>query len=226
MIKINLLPDSRLARLKAASRQKTIGVICTIGIIAGVTLPVVLFVVWLGQKGVIALRQKTIDNKYAELQEVENLEEILTVQNQLNTLPSLNEQRLYYTTFFEVLPNLIPNGVSVSSFTVEESGTVDMSGVASSSALIEDFVAILKRAELYTENEFRPAFTDVFSSKITPLEEGGASFELNYTIDAVLFQKKFVEGLRVSSKVIKEPNAQPVESQNQPIENEGAEVNP
>lgn len=205
MININLLPNSRLDKIKAAKRQRSISAFTVIAIVIGMAIPVILLIIWLGQKGVIVLTQRSIDRQTEELGKVENLDRILTVQNQLNALPVLNQQRLYQSTFLALLPKLLPANVSLTEIGIVENGTVRVVGAAPSASPIEDFIAIVKRTELFKENEFRLAFASVVPNNITPSSEGESTFEVVFTIDPVLLQRSFDEGIRIASKVLKEP---------------------
>jgi Tfp pilus assembly protein PilN len=204
MISVNLLPNSRLERIHAAKRQRSVATLSVLAIIAGVALPIILVIVWLGQRGILALTQRSIDRQVGELRAVENLDEILTVQNKLNSLPTLNQQRLYNSTFLTLLPKLLPPRVSLTEIGISESGTVRLAGKAPSTSPIEDFIAILRRTELFQGDQSRLAFSNVVPINITPSNENPATFELSFSIDNVLNRERFDEGLRIASKVIKE----------------------
>lgn len=216
MITLNLLPDSRLERIKTAKKQRSIGAFATLAIVAGVAVPVILLIVWLGQRGILVLTQRSIDRKVGELQAVENLDTILTTQNQLNTLPTLNQQRLFHTTFLGLLPKLLPEEVDIATLRISEGGTITINGEASSSALIEDFVAVLNRAELFQGTTSQALFGSVTPNSISPVSDGGATFEITFTAEQTLFSESFPHGIRVASKVLKTETPAPAPQPNQP----------
>lgn len=209
MINVNLLPDSRLARIKAAKRQRSIATLAALAIVAGVAVPIVLIIVWAGQRGILVLTQRSIDRQVSELRAIENLDHILSVQNKLNTLPDINQRRLYNATFLALLPKLLPQGVSLTEISITESNTVRVAGKAPSTSLIEDFIAILHRTELFQGDQSRLAFSSVTPLNITPSREDKATFEATFNVDNALRGEIFEEGMRVAKKVIKAPTSTP-----------------
>ncbi len=206
MINVNLLPDSRLDRIKAGKRQRAVATFSALSIVAGVALPIILIIVWLGQRGILVLTQRSIDRQVGELRVIEGLDQMLTVQNKLNSLPALNQQRLYNSTFLALLPKLLPRTVSLTEINLSENSTVRVSGKAPSTSPIEDFIAVLRRTELFQGDQSRLAFSNVVPINITPSIEDRATFEASFTIDSVLSREKFEEGMRVAGKVIKAPS--------------------
>jgi hypothetical protein len=155
----------------------------------------------------LALTQRSIDRQVGELRAVEGLDQILSVQNKLNTLPELNQQRLYNSTFLTLLPKLLPKGVSLTEISINESSTVRVAGKAPSTSPIEDFIAILRRTELFQGEQSRLAFSSVTPININPSREDQATFEATFTVDGALRRETFGEGMRVANKVIKAPTA-------------------
>jgi Tfp pilus assembly protein PilN len=201
MISMNLLPDSKMDRLKAQRRQRVIGASSTLAIAVGIGLPVLLIILWLGQKGLIRLTQNSIDEKIRQLQQVEKLDEILTVQRQLNSLTSVEEQRLYYTTVTNLLPKLMPRSASLASIEMGEGNTIILHGTANSVASINDFVNILDNTDLVKDGVTSELFTNVVLRQVQPTDKG-ASFEINASFDAQLLARKLGGEIRVGDRVV------------------------
>src|SRR5689334_20407685 len=94
MIQFNLLPDVKLEYLKAQRLKQA--VVSIAAIVAGVVLAVlvILFlVVDVFQKQHLKAVNNDIKTYTAKLQSIPDLNKILTVQNQLNSLPALHAQK-------------------------------------------------------------------------------------------------------------------------------------
>lgn len=206
MITFNLLPDSKLAHLKGQKRQRTVGALSVLAIAIGVGLPLVLIALWGGQKALLGIIQDGIDKKTTELQDKEDLADHLTVQQQLKSLPSLQEQRLYNTTFTNLLPKLMPSTAGLTSLEFGESGTVTMNGRADSLAAINDFVSILGNTVLIQKSDGQesaptPLFNGIILKSVTP-SESGVAFEIQSTFDISLLKKALGGEVRVGEKVV------------------------
>ncbi len=91
MIEINLIPDVKKELLKA---NKTRNFVVTISIFVGVgalALVAVLGLILGGQNITIGELNKSIVKKSSQLGEVEDLNKMLTIQNQLAAIPGLND---------------------------------------------------------------------------------------------------------------------------------------
>lgn len=206
MININLLPDIKMQRVEAARRQRTIGALSTLAIGIGIALPVFMMVLWGGQKALLALTQRGIEDKIKKIQSEDDLSTILTVQNQLTALPELDKQRLFYNNLLNVLPKLIPQNASLLSIDTSEGGSVKVSGKASSLASVNDFVNILQAAKLSKGTESRPAFSNVTLTNAAPTDTG-ATFEVSFIFDNALVAKTIEYQLSVADRVIYQPPA-------------------
>jgi hypothetical protein len=146
MIQFNLLPDVKLEYIKARRTKRT--VISSSILIAGasVALFVLLFsVVNVAQKQHLKHLQSDIDASKKELQAKPDLAKILTIQNQLNSLPALHQQKPVATRAFTYIQQLTPQNVSISSFTVNFTDqTVKIEGSADTLSSINTFADTLK----------------------------------------------------------------------------------
>src|SRR4029079_13265683 len=86
---------------------------------ACLTLIVIMFLgvgVW--QKHVISSNKKSINDSVNQLKNTKDLDKVLTVQNQLNTLGSLNDQKPVTSRLFTYLPQITPNNLTISTSTI------------------------------------------------------------------------------------------------------------
>lgn len=117
MIEINLIPDVKQELLKA---QRVRGVVISSSIMTSIVAVglVVLMATYIfgvqATRGIILDRQ--IEEKGQALSEVEDLSKILTIQNQLSTISSLNEKKLMSSRIFDVVSAITPAGDSSVSF--------------------------------------------------------------------------------------------------------------
>ena len=84
MIEINLIPDVKQELLRAqAQRNIVISASIVLAIAAGAVVVLVALYVFGGQKLLMDNANKKIDKEYATLSSVEDLDRLLTIQNQL-----------------------------------------------------------------------------------------------------------------------------------------------
>ncbi len=146
MIQLNLLPDVKLEFLRS-SRQKRlvtgIALLATIVSIAAVLL--LASVVYVLQKKSLDDLNDDIATYNSQLKQKSDLDKVLTVQNQLNTLPGLHNDKPVASRLFSYLTQLTPTAASVSQFDinfVEKQMTI--TGSASSLDVANTFIDTLK----------------------------------------------------------------------------------
>lgn len=115
MIQLNLLPDVKMQYIKARRRKRLILGASFIVSAFFLTLFILLFVyVRFAQQKHISDLSKDIGAKTAELQSKEDINKILTVQNQLNSLPGLHDQKMISSRLFDYLQQLTPSDATIS----------------------------------------------------------------------------------------------------------------
>jgi hypothetical protein len=94
MIQFNLLPDVKQQYIRAKRMKRTAIVVSFLVAASSVFVFVMLFLsVYVFQKKHIDNVNNDIQASVKTLKETPNLNKILTIQNQLNTLPSLHAQK-------------------------------------------------------------------------------------------------------------------------------------
>lgn len=111
MIEINLIPDVKQELLRA-QRQRSMVISASIitSIVAVGVVVLMLFYIFAVQGGRTLLLDKDITKKSDELSKVEDLSKILTIQNQLNTIGTLNDSKLMTSRLFDVMAAITPTG--------------------------------------------------------------------------------------------------------------------
>jgi hypothetical protein len=130
MLQLNLLPDVKKEFLKAQRQRNLVMTSCILSILVagGIALALGLFLI--GQQV-----EKNIQMGYVErdkdvieeAQEKRQLNEYLTIQNQLSQVDSLKESQLIYSRLFDFLQQLNPaepNGVELSSVRIASSSSL------------------------------------------------------------------------------------------------------
>lgn len=125
MIGINLVPDVK-QELIHAERVRSLVISAAILVGMAAVAVVVLISLWVFgiQTARGALSDNTIKNESAKLSSVEDLENSLTIQNQLSLLPSLHESKQVDSRLFDILATInppAPYDVTISKTTINAS---------------------------------------------------------------------------------------------------------
>ncbi len=164
MIQLNLLPDVKMQYIKA---QRTRNMVLSTAIIislASVALLVLLVLVGGLQKKHISDLNKDIKSDTATLQNKPEIEKILTVQNQLQRLTELHEQKPAVSNLFGYLNQVTPTQVDITNFTIDFTAqTASITGTADSLGSVNKYVDTLKFTTFTTESDTKSqkAFSDV-----------------------------------------------------------------
>lgn len=133
MIEINLIPDVKRELLKAQRARTYVisGAIITSIIAVGVVVLLLLYIY-----AVQGLRERNLNSditrENAALSEVQDLSKILTIQNQLATMSTINAEKKVDSRIFDVVAAIVPpepNSVAISGINLDaETKTVTLEG--------------------------------------------------------------------------------------------------
>ncbi|HSX01575.1 MAG TPA: hypothetical protein VLF67_05020, partial [Candidatus Saccharimonas sp.] len=133
---VNLLPDTRQAKLKAARRRQlatSIAVVVWI-VCGGVVVLMALYTT--SQKLIISgLNSKIADNTQ-KLENTQGLIDALTTQQHLAALPGLYKNRAFFTKFFNAYGEANPQQVSLATMTLGADNSLTVVGTAPSFAAV------------------------------------------------------------------------------------------
>ena len=183
MIEINLVPDVKQEFIRA-KRVRTLIIsgavlvgIASVGVV--VLLALYLFAV---QNVRSAWVDEDITHKHSQLANVEDIENTLTVQNQLTKLDELHNDKNVVSRFFDLLIAVNPtkpNNVSFSQTSFDaESGTISLQGQASNGYAAAD---VLIKTILGTSISYKDKDKEVVT---LPLTEQVTTSELSFGEDA------------------------------------------
>lgn len=192
MIALNLLPDIKKEYLKTQKLKRLFIVGALIASTAFVALAILLAIFVFGlQRLQLSTTQADIDNALAELQSIEDLDKIVTIQKQLDAIPQLHDSKPAADRLFGYLETLVPKDISLSKVEVmfEESNlSGELTGTAQSVKAVNVFVDTLKNANFTYEGAeaaIKP-FTSVVLSNST-VEGAEVAYTISVKFDALLF---------------------------------------
>lgn len=190
MIQMNLLPDVKLAFLKAERQKRIVMFVSTIVIIASLTLLAFLLLsVKVVQQKSLSDLEKDIDSVAAELQSVQDLDKILTVQSQLGSLAGLHENKVTSSRLFDIITQVTPAEASISSVKVDyEAYTIEVMGKVDSLRSVNKYADSFKFTTYTLEDGDEPAaaFANVVLSSFSRQNEE-AEYTLTMNYDPQLF---------------------------------------
>ena len=196
MIQFNLLPDIKIQYLKARRQKHLVMLSSTVVIIFSVTLMVVLLSIVFGlQKKNLADLNRDIKSKSSELQSTKNLSRILTVQNQLNSLPALHDEKPVVSRLYTYITQVTPTEASISRLNIDfEKNVLTVTGAANALSTVNKFTDGLKLATYTTDDApktSKRAFSAVVLSAFSR-DSTGASYTITASFDPLLFGEKLI----------------------------------
>lgn len=153
MIQFNLLPDIKLEYIKAKRTKRAVILISAAVAGSALALFILFFlVVNVAQKQHLGNLQDDIDGNKKTLQGKQELSQILTIQNQLNSLPALHAQKPVATRIYSYIQQVTPQKASISSLTVNFADqTMKIDGNADTLVTVNTFVDTLKFTTFNTQ---------------------------------------------------------------------------
>lgn len=197
MIQFNLLPDVKLEYIKARRQKRMVIMLSTI--VAGSSL----FIMVLLYIGVAVIQKNSLTNLSEDIQKTSkqlsatpDLDKILTVQNQLTSLPGLNDQKPVVTRLFPYIQQFTPRDVTISNLEVDfDAMTIKVEGGASALVAVNKFADTLKFTDFQATQDKqikhdKRAFSGVVLSSFSQ-DEKGTRYEITLSFDPVIFDSTF-----------------------------------
>lgn len=185
MIQFNLLPDVKIEYVKAQRTKRLVIGSALIGTATTFVIFLLLLVAVQGvQKKNITDLNDDIEKYSDQLKDTEDLDKILTIQNQLNALSGLHDQKIVASRVFEFMQQVTPTDVTISDHNVDYTAfTMTITGQAPSLDRVNTFTDTLKfaRFTLGDESETSKAFSSVVLEQFGRNEQGSTyTIKLNY----------------------------------------------
>lgn len=204
MIQFNLLPDVKVEYLKARRQKHIVMLVSALTIVISIVVIIILSTTVFGlQRKNISDLTEDIQSATTELQNTPDLNKILTVQNQLNVLPQLHDEKPVASRIFGYINQATPNNVSIARLNVNfESNTMRISGGANSLETINQFVDTLKFTEYTTDDDdtSRQAFSAVVLTNFGR-DVANASYTIELSFDPIIFSQLEQVSLKVPNIV-------------------------
>lgn len=196
--KFNLAPEvyQTSQRNKRLRRTAT-----SIGIVVNavaVGLIILGLVVIGGQKIAIAALQSQINSRQEKVKTYADLPDAVTAQQHLKSLNQLSSQQVYFSSFFKVLQNVLPQGVTASDVTVGNDGSLQISGNASTYALVTKFAKALQAYNVTVGPNAsatqKPFFSDVQLSSVSSQSNSAGGGAIGFKIQATMSSEVTTNG--------------------------------
>lgn len=188
VVQFNLLPDSKLEFNRTLHTKRLAYTIAVVASAASLAILLVMLGLVDGvQKKLMSDAATRVDKASSKLQQLD-VGKIITIQNQLQTLPGLHEKKHITSRIFTYLPKVTPPNVSINRLDLDlTKNTMSIAGTAPSQKEINTFVDTLKFAK-YTIGSGQPtqAFTNVVESGFS-LNSTGAGYGIDMQFDPQLF---------------------------------------
>lgn len=192
MIQFNLLPDIKLEYIKSQRIKRMVISIAIVVTLACVAIVSILAINVYGvQKSHIDNLSQDISDGEAEIQSIDQFDRILTVQNQLVSIPDLHGQKPVTSRLFSMIESITPSDVRINRFEVDfESSSAKLSGQADDLASVNKFVDTIKFTNYILESEDENLTSRAFSNVVltnfsrTPSE---AAYTIDFSFEPIIF---------------------------------------
>lgn len=205
MIEFNLLPDVKREYVRAR-RNKRVTILVS-AFVSGtlVAITILLFIgVQLVQKKYSSDLSKDISSETKKLQSIPDINKVLTIQNQLNSLTELHDKKPVATRLLPYFTQVTPQKVSIASLDVDfEANTMSVQGSADTLSTVNKFVDTLKFTTFKTESGDKSgkAFSGVVLESFGR-DVKGTSYSITLTFDPIIFEGSSSVALTVPANKI------------------------
>lgn len=198
MIQLNLLPDVKLEYIKSRRYRRLVTVIASVVTLVAILIMGLLFVnVKVLQARHLHDLNNTIQSTMAKLKGNTNLNKVLTIQNQLNSLPSLEDQKPVASRLVGAsntpgfLTEVTPTKASIGTFDVDFTAhTFSIKGTADTIYTVNQYADTLKFTKYAMNGDTsheQNAFSNVVMSDFGYNQDGTVYFTLTCNYDPNLF---------------------------------------
>ncbi len=218
MLELNLIPDVKLQAIKAQKLKHLIitlaTIISTISIV--LTIFMIVYVKFIQQAQINNL-DKNINISTNEVNKDKDLNKVLTIQNQLNSLPTIESQTPITSRLFNYLSELVPVNITISDLKIDlTQNSMDMSGGSDTLSTVNQLIDTLKYTNYtYTGQSPKAAFSSVILSSFgygtTNSGSGSpAQFDITFNFDPTIFNpqdniKLIVPKITTTRSILNQP---------------------
>jgi len=205
MIQFNLLPDVKQEYIRTQRLKRlVIGSSFVLSAVALFIFLVLASSVYLVQRKSISDLKHDISSTSSELKNQPNIADILTVQGQLNTLPTLNSQKPAALRLFTYLSELTPTKATISDLQVDfTQNTMTINGNTPSLDVVNTFVDGLKftNYSISGASSSGPAFSSVVLASFSRNSDS-ATYSITLSYDPAIFNNTDDVSLSVGGQTL------------------------
>lgn len=222
MIQFNLLPNVKLEYVRARRNKRLTLLVAVLAAGAALAIMVILFIgVQLVQKKYSNDLSADIKSESSKLENTPDLNKILTIQNQLASLPALHDQKPVTTRLLNFVKQVTPAKVSLANLDVDfTAGTIHITGSADALSTINIFVDTLKFTTFKTDDGKE---ANAFSSVVLTgfgRDAKGASYDITFQYEPTIFSNASPVTLTVpAGKITTRSETEKPEALFQPLSN-------
>lgn len=187
-IQFNLLPDVKQEYVKAR-RTKHMVILISLAVSAASLAVFLLLIITVDVVQKKSLHDVNSDiTKYSkQLKSIPNLDKILTVQNQLNTLTGLHDDKVVTSRLFGYMSQVTPGQASISKLNIDFTQNIlTITGEAPSLDVVNAFTDTLKATTYKADEESKKAFSNVVLSNFGR-DSKGATYTITLNFEAAIF---------------------------------------
>lgn len=198
MIQFNLLPNVKLEYVRARRNKRLTLLVAVLIAGAALAIMVILFLGQLVQKKHSNDLSKDITAESSKLENTPDLNKILTIQNQLDSLPALHDEKPVATRLLNFVKQVTPASATIAKLEVDFSTqTVKVTGTADKISTINVFVDTLKFTTYNTEdnrtgNAYSKVVLNSFGKEATDVK-----YEISFNYDPLIFSNETNVALNV-----------------------------
>lgn len=204
MVQFNLLPAVKIEYLKAVRTKRLVTSGAVIAIAVSLSIVALLFInVNFVQKKHIDNLTADIDSKVEELEAIQDIDKVLTVQNQLSVLTGLHEQKPATERVLPYLSKITPQSAKISQSSIDfVENTMSISGTADSLVTVNKFVDTIKftKYQVQDNGQQGTAFSEVVLASFS-VNSSEVTYQIDFKFDPVIFENTKVVELIVPNIV-------------------------
>jgi len=190
MVQFNLLPSIKLEYIKAVRTKRLVTTVAVIVTTVALSVLALLFVnVNLVQKRHITNLTNDINDKVKQLETIEDIDKVLTVQNQLTALTGLHESKPATERVLPFLSKMTPQAATISQASVNfTTNSFVIIGTADSLVTVNKFVDTLKFTKYTVDgnNQEQSAFSEVVLTNFS-VTNSEATYQIDFKFDPTVF---------------------------------------
>jgi hypothetical protein len=208
MIQLNLLPDVKLEYIRAERQRRLFISVSAIAIVVSVGLVALMLSISFAQKKHLSDLSNDIVSETNQLKSVPQINKILTVQNQLQSLTALHEKKPAASNVFGFLNQVTPANVSISTFELSfTDGTITVTGTSDALSSVNKYVDTMKFTKYKIgSSDSKPAFSSVVLKAFavnsdTKDQKAATTYTIEMSYDPAIFDITSEPKLEVPSQV-------------------------